>query len=132
MEDVFGFNQFLDGQLSAISSTLQNRDTFVILRTGGGKSLTYQLPALIQHRENGAVTFVVGPLLALKKDQMGKCEELGIPAASIDGSMLFHERDSILARLYMPVPDIALFFVTPEMVSIHIKRITVVLTEPLI
>src|SRR5512137_1896269 len=66
LQQHFGFDQFKGKQLDAINSLLSGKDTFVIMPTGGGKSLCYQLPALI----NEGVAIVVSPLIALMKNQV--------------------------------------------------------------
>ena len=74
----FGFRQFLEGQETVIQAILDGRDTLVIMPTGGGKSLCYQLPALMLQ----GVTIVVSPLIALMKDQVDSLTEKNIPARS--------------------------------------------------
>ena len=69
----FGFREFLDGQEPVMASILSGRDTMVIMPTGGGKSLCYQLPAMVMD----GVTVVVSPLIALMKDQVDALERRG-------------------------------------------------------
>lgn len=114
----FGLQDFHEKQLEAIDAALAGRDVFVNIHTGGGKSLIYQLPSLLESRQRGAVTFIIGPMVSLKSDQMEKCRSMGIEAASIDYHTTREDRFDLLGRLYQSRPDIALFFVTPEMVRI--------------
>jgi ATP-dependent DNA helicase RecQ len=79
----FGFREFLDGQEPVMASILSGRDTMVIMPTGGGKSLCYQLPAMVMD----GVTVVVSPLIALMKDQVDALERRGIPATLINSSL---------------------------------------------
>jgi len=79
----FGFREFLDGQEPVMASILSGRDTMVIMPTGGGKSLCYQLPAMVME----GVTVVVSPLIALMKDQVDALERRGIPATLINSSL---------------------------------------------
>jgi len=79
----FTYDSFRPGQEEALDAILDNRDAVVILPTGGGKSLIYQLPALILD----GVTLVVSPLIALMKDQVDSLEEVGIPATFINSSI---------------------------------------------
>ena len=79
----YGFNEFRSGQKEAIENTLNKKDTLVIMPTGGGKSLIYQLPALVLD----GVTIVVSPLIALMKDQVDFLNSIGIPATFINSSI---------------------------------------------
>ena len=79
LRDRFGFADFLPGQAAAIGAALDGEDIFVLAPTGAGKSLIYQLPALL--RPN--LTVVVSPLVALMRDQARKLEALGLPAAAL-------------------------------------------------
>ena len=69
-------SEFRFGQEQAIQSVLEGKNTVVVMPTGGGKSLIYQLPALILD----GVTIVVSPLIALMKDQVDTLERIGVPA----------------------------------------------------
>jgi ATP-dependent DNA helicase RecQ len=79
----YGFNYFRPGQERAIESVLSGKSTVVIMPTGGGKSLCYQLPALVLD----GVTLVISPLIALMKDQVDSLEKQGIPATFINSSI---------------------------------------------
>src|SRR5687768_17813166 len=79
----FGFPGFRPGQERAVSSVLAGRDTLVILPTGGGKSLCYQVPALVLP----GLTIVVSPLISLMKDQVDALLARGLPAAFINSSL---------------------------------------------
>jgi ATP-dependent DNA helicase RecQ len=83
LNDVFGFPRFRDGQGRVISRLLDGRSTLAIFPTGGGKSLCYQLPALL----HDGLTVVVSPLIALMKDQVDFLVSRGIPAARLDSSL---------------------------------------------
>jgi len=88
----FGYESFLPGQEKAIDNILAGQDTLVVLPTGGGKSLIYQLPALVLE----GVTIVISPLIALMKDQVDSLERVGIPATFINSSI---SPDETAARL---------------------------------
>ncbi len=79
----YGFSEFRSGQQEALENILRKKDTLVIMPTGGGKSLIYQLPALVLE----GVTVVVSPLIALMKDQVDFLNSVGIPATFINSSI---------------------------------------------
>ena len=79
----YGFDGFRAGQEQVIDNILEEKSTVVIMPTGGGKSLCFQLPALVLD----GVTFVVSPLIALMKDQVDNLENIGIPATFINSSI---------------------------------------------
>ncbi len=83
MRQVFGFAQFREGQAEVISRLLDGRSVLAVFPTGGGKSLCYQLPALMLD----GLTVVVSPLIALMKDQIDFLLEHGVPAARLDSSL---------------------------------------------
>src|SRR3712207_9219962 len=82
LERHFGFGGFRPGQAEAVEHVLAGRDTLVVLPTGAGKSLIYQLPALLLP----GLTVVVSPLIALMKDQTDKLDELGVDAWTINSA----------------------------------------------
>jgi ATP-dependent DNA helicase RecQ len=83
LREKFGFDDFLPGQREAIEAVLDGEDVFVVWPTGGGKSLIYQLPALMRP----GLTLVVSPLIALMRDQARKLRQLGIAAAALHADM---------------------------------------------
>ncbi len=91
----FGYESFLAGQEKAIDSILSGKDTVVVLPTGGGKSLIFQLPALVFE----GITIVISPLIALMKDQVDSLEKVGIPATFINSSISVAETEKRLAKL---------------------------------
>src|SRR5690606_14924485 len=83
LENRFKLPGFRPGQEAVISALLQGRSALAVFPTGGGKSLCYQLPALMLD----GLTLVVSPLIALMKDQVDALQDLGIPAARMDSSL---------------------------------------------
>ena len=83
LQERFGYPAFRAGQAEAVASVLAGKETVVILPTGGGKSLCYQVPALLMP----GLTIVVSPLISLMKDQVDALERRGIPAAFINSSL---------------------------------------------
>ncbi len=108
LQSVFGFQQFRPHQQEIIEDILQKRDTFVLMPTGGGKSLCYQIPALLME----GVTIVVSPLIALMKDQVDALLGNGVRAACYNSSVREGEAREILARLHNGELD--LLYVAPE------------------
>lgn len=88
LREIFGFEDFLDGQEEVIAEILAGRDGSVVMPTGGGKSLCYQLPGLCR----SGVTLVVSPLIALMKDQVDALQERGVPATLINSSLSWPEQ----------------------------------------
>jgi len=104
----YGFDSFRPGQEQAINNALQNRNQLVIMPTGGGKSLIYQLPALVL---DGA-TIVISPLIALMKDQVDGLNRIGIPASFINSSISDAE---IAKRLFeVKAGRTKLLYIAPE------------------
>ncbi|NWA01194.1 RecQ family ATP-dependent DNA helicase [Pseudomonas gingeri] len=94
LQRVFGYPRFRDGQEAAISAVLAGRSAAAIFPTGSGKSLCYQLPALLLPH----LTLVVSPLLALMQDQLAFLQRHGIAAASIDSVQSRDEANAVMAR----------------------------------
>lgn len=104
----FGFRAFLEGQERIIETIMAGRDTVVIMPTGGGKSLCYQLPALALD----GITVVVSPLIALMKDQVDGLIEKGIPATFLNSTLSNAEMNQRIATMQRGVHR--LVYIAPE------------------
>src|SRR4051794_22963753 len=104
----FGFESFRPGQERVVEALLAGRSALAVFPTGGGKSLCYQLPALLLD----GVTLVVSPLIALMKDQIDALHALGIDAARLDSSLPFEEAKAVERRLLSG--ELRLLYVSPE------------------
>ncbi|KAK8089559.1 hypothetical protein PG997_004520 [Apiospora hydei] len=118
LKDRFRMSGFRHNQLEAINATLAGKDAFILMPTGGGKSLCYQLPAVIKTGKTRGVTIVVSPLISLMQDQVHHLQALHIPARVFNGECSAEERREIIATLKGPNPDhyFQLLYVTPEMI----------------
>jgi ATP-dependent DNA helicase RecQ len=108
LEKHFGHRKFLDGQAPVVASILAGRDALVVMPTGGGKSLCYQLPAMCMD----GVTIVVSPLIALMKDQVDALVSKGIPAAMINSTLSPEEQSDRIRR--MRNGEFKLVYIAPE------------------
>ncbi|MFN0184044.1 MAG: DNA helicase RecQ, partial [Aquabacterium sp.] len=87
LREVFGYDSFRGLQQPVIQRVADGGDALVLMPTGGGKSICYQLPAILRHRRGLGVTLVVSPLIALMHDQVGALEELGVHAAFLNSTL---------------------------------------------
>jgi len=121
LRTVFGFDSFLRHQEGAVRAVLEGRDAFVVMPTGGGKSLCYQLPA---HLLPGTCV-VVSPLISLMKDQVDAAVANGLRAECYNSTLTREERLRVLGRLAQR--DLDLLYVSPERLAMdaflnHLKR----------
>lgn len=106
---MFGYREFRPGQAEVISAVLSRRDTLAVMPTGGGKSVCYQIPALIVE---GGITLVVSPLLALMKDQVDALTAMGVQAAAVNSTIPVEQQRQILADA--AEGKLQLLYVAPE------------------
>ena len=87
LDEVFGFDAFQGEQAEIVEHVIAGGDALVLMPTGGGKSLCYQVPAIARHRAGHGVAVVVSPLIALMHDQVGALEEAGVHAAFLNSTL---------------------------------------------
>lgn len=124
----FHLRGFRQNQLEAINATLSGKDAFVLMPTGGGKSLCYQLPAIIQSGNTRGVTIVISPLLSLMYDQVEHLKKLKIQAFVLNSEVSAQAKREIYSSLRGNRPEqfVELLYVTPEMVSANPAFVDVV------
>src|SRR5512140_1757124 len=108
LKETFGYDTFRPLQLEVIENVLAHRDTLAIMPTGGGKSLCYQIPALIFD----GLTAVVSPLISLMKDQVEQLRALGVPALFLNSSLSPEEYQDNMD--YLRRGEVKLLYVAPE------------------
>jgi ATP-dependent DNA helicase RecQ len=112
LKTVFGYDTFRPGQSEIIAAVLAGRDVLAVMPTGSGKSLCYQLPAIV----DGGLTVVVSPLIALMRDQVGQMASLGVEAATLNSHNDPRETDWAWDRI--DSGDLRLLFVSPERLAV--------------
>lgn len=117
LKQYWGYDSFRANQQQIIDSVLSGRDSVALLPTGGGKSLTYQIPAL----EKDGVAIVVTPLIALMKDQVDALRRRGIRAVAINSSMSYREIDVALDNCVYG--DVKLLYIAPERIDTDRKSV---------
>lgn len=108
LKDVFGYDDFRSNQGDVIDHVISGKSGFVLMPTGGGKSLCYQIPALAL----AGCTIVISPLIALMQDQVMQMREVGVRASTLNSTTPTDERRQIVAQLHND--DIDLLYVSPE------------------
>lgn len=116
LKDVFGYRNFRGEQQAIIESALDGRDSLVIMPTGGGKSLCYQIPAMLRE----GTGLVISPLIALMQDQVTALNEVGIAAKFLNSSQSFDEMRSVTARLKRG--ELQLLYIAPERLATEQTR----------
>lgn len=108
LRETFGYQQFRPGQQTIIQASLKGRDCLVVMPTGGGKSLCYQIPALVQE----GLTLVVSPLISLMKDQVDQLLANGVQAACLNSTQTREEQQEVFAGCR--TGRIKLLYIAPE------------------
>src|SRR5688572_6520742 len=112
IERHWGYRSLRPLQAEAMQAAMSARDSLVVLPTGGGKSLCYQAPAVLQ----GGTTVVISPLISLMKDQVDSLRACGVPAAQIDSSLSSAQRSAYEFDLMQG--EVRLLFVSPERMAL--------------
>jgi len=112
LQDVFGYAAFRGPQADIVAHVLDGGDALVLMPTGGGKSLCYQVPAIVRHRAGQGVTVVVSPLIALMHDQVGALHEAGVAAAFLNSSLSQDEASQVEKQLLRG--ELTLLYAAPE------------------
>jgi len=108
LSTVFGFADFRPGQEDVLAATFAGEDVLAIMPTGSGKSLCFQIPAIVR----GGLTLVVSPLIALMRDQVAQLREAGVEAASLNSSSDPDERRRVARGL--EERSLSLLYIAPE------------------
>lgn len=109
----FKFNSFRENQLEAVNATCKGLDTLVLMPTGGGKSICYQLPAIVSE----GLTVVISPLKSLIEDQVNRLKSLDIKTGALCGETSEEDASDIMIDLRSNDPTLKLLYVTPEKVN---------------
>ncbi len=115
LQQVFGYGAFRGPQQAIIEHVVGGGDALVLMPTGGGKSLCYQIPALARQQAGHGVTVVISPLIALMHDQVGALHEAGVSAAFLNSTLSGEEAQGIERRLLRG--DMTLLYAAPERVT---------------
>ena len=114
LQEVFGYGAFRGPQQAIIEHVVSGGDALVLMPTGGGKSLCYQIPAIAREQAGQGITVVISPLIALMHDQVGALDEAGVSAAFLNSTLSFEEASQVEKRLLRG--DITLLYCAPERV----------------
>ena len=112
LREVFGYESFRGPQQSIIEHVGAGGDALVLMPTGGGKSLCYQIPAIVRQQAGHGITIVVSPLIALMHDQVGALHEAGVSAEFLNSTQTLEEAQDIERRVRQG--DITMLYAAPE------------------
>lgn len=115
LKDVFGYAAFRGAQAEIVDHVVAGGDALVLMPTGGGKSLCYQIPALARQRAGQGVSIVVSPLIALMHDQVGALHEAGVEAAFLNSTLSLEEANDVERRLLRG--ELTMLYAAPERVA---------------
>jgi ATP-dependent DNA helicase RecQ len=112
---VFGYSDFRGPQQAIVEHVVQGGDALVLMPTGGGKSLCYQIPAIVRQNAGHGVTIVISPLIALMHDQVGALTEAGVSAAFLNSTQSFEESSALEKQLL--ANQLTLLYAAPERIN---------------
>ncbi len=112
LQEVFGYDAFRGPQADIVTHVSEGGDALVLMPTGGGKSLCYQIPAIVRERQGLGLTVVVSPLIALMHDQVGALLEAGVAAAFLNSSLSSEEAQAIEKQMLRG--ELTLLYAAPE------------------
>ncbi|RYF21801.1 MAG: DEAD/DEAH box helicase, partial [Comamonadaceae bacterium] len=112
LHDVFGYDQFRGPQQAIVEHVISGGDALVLMPTGGGKSLCYQVPAIVRRDAGRGVAIVVSPLIALMHDQVGALHEAGVDAAYLNSTLDWQQAQELERRVARG--DITMLYAAPE------------------
>ncbi|MBI2768983.1 MAG: DNA helicase RecQ [Burkholderiales bacterium] len=115
LHEVFGYEQFRGPQAAIVDHVIGGGDALVLMPTGGGKSLCYQIPAIARQRAGHGVAIVVSPLIALMHDQVGALHEAGVDAAFLNSTLSGEEANAVEKRMLSG--EVTLLYAAPERVT---------------
>ena len=115
LAEVFGYEQFRGQQAAIVEHVATGGDALVLMPTGGGKSLCYQVPAILRQRAGRGVTLVISPLIALMHDQVGALHEAGVAAAFLNSTQDWAQTEEIERQLL--AGQLTLLYAAPERVA---------------
>ena len=110
--EVFGYSEFRGPQRAIVEHVIAGGDALVLMPTGGGKSLCYQIPAIARQNAGHGVTVVISPLIALMHDQVGALHEAGVAAAFLNSTQGFEESSALEKQMLRG--DLTLVYAAPE------------------
>nr|WP_315243987.1 DNA helicase RecQ [uncultured Albidiferax sp.] len=115
LRETFGYEQFRGPQQAIVEHVVAGGDALVLMPTGGGKSLCYQIPAIARQMAGQGVTIVISPLIALMHDQVGALHEAGVSAAFLNSTLSFAEALDVERRLVRG--EITMLYAAPERIT---------------
>ncbi len=115
LHEVFGYSAFRGAQAEIVGHVMADGDALVLMPTGGGKSLCYQVPAIARHRAGKGLCVVVSPLIALMQDQVGALAEAGVAAAFLNSSLSLEQAKRVEEQ--MMSGELVMLYAAPERIA---------------